>query len=102
MVAIVTLGRQFTVDVSIRQDHALVQHGLYRLVRHPSYSGLLLAMFGLGLLYTNWLSLVSLMVPITLAVINRIAKEERALLAALGSPYAVYCAHTKRLIPGLV
>jgi protein-S-isoprenylcysteine O-methyltransferase Ste14 len=100
--AIVTLGRQFTVDVSIRQDHALVQHGLYRLVRHPSYSGLLLAMFGVGLLYTNWLSLVSLMVPITLAVAARIAKEERALLAALGAPYAAYCARVKRLVPGLV
>ena len=44
--SIVTLGRLFTVDVAIRQDHALVQHGLYRLVRHPSYSGLLLAFFG--------------------------------------------------------
>jgi protein-S-isoprenylcysteine O-methyltransferase Ste14 len=100
--AIVTLGRQFTVDVAIRPDHALVQHGLYRLVRHPSYSGLLLAMFGVGLLYTNWLSLVSLMVPITLAVADRIAKEERALRAALGAPYAAYCGRTKRLVPGLV
>jgi protein-S-isoprenylcysteine O-methyltransferase Ste14 len=100
--AIVTLGRHFTVDVAIQQDHELVQHGLYRLVRHPSYSGLLLAFFGLGLFYANWLSLLALMVPITLAVINRIAKEERALLVALGPPYAHYCARTKRLFPGLV
>jgi protein-S-isoprenylcysteine O-methyltransferase Ste14 len=100
--AILTLGRLFTVDVAIRQDHALVQHGLYGLVRHPSYSGLLLAFFGLGLVYTNWLSLLGLMVPITLAVINRISKEERALLLALGPPYAAYCARTKRLFPGMV
>jgi protein-S-isoprenylcysteine O-methyltransferase Ste14 len=100
--SILTLGRLFTVDVAIRQDHALVQHGLYRLVRHPSYSGLLLAFFGLGLVYANWLSLLGLMVPITLAVFNRIAKEERALLLALGPPYAAYCARTKRLFPGLV
>jgi protein-S-isoprenylcysteine O-methyltransferase Ste14 len=100
--SIVTLGRLFTVDVAIQQDHALVQHGLYRLVRHPSYSGLLLAFLGLGLCYANWLSLLGLMVPITLAVINRIAKEERALLVALGTPYAAYCARTKRLFPGLV
>jgi protein-S-isoprenylcysteine O-methyltransferase Ste14 len=101
-ISIVTLGRLFTVNVAIRQDHALVQHGLYRLVRHPSYSGLLLAFVGLGLFFANWLSLLSLMAPITLAVINRIAQEERALLVALGPPYAAYCARTKRLFPGLV
>ncbi len=100
-IAIVTLGRFFTVDVAIQKDHVVVQHGLYRLVRHPSYSGLLLAFFGLGLFFANWLSLLGLLAPITLAVINRIAKEERALLAALGAPYAAYCARTKRLLPGL-
>jgi protein-S-isoprenylcysteine O-methyltransferase Ste14 len=100
--AILTLGRLFTVDVAIQQDHALVQRGLYRLVRHPSYSGLLLAFLGLGLYFANWLSLLLLMAPITLAVINRIAKEERALLLALGPSYAAYCARTKRLFPGLV
>jgi protein-S-isoprenylcysteine O-methyltransferase Ste14 len=100
--SILTLGRLFTVDVAIRQDHVLVQHGLYRLVRHPSYSGLLLTMCGLGLFYANWLSFLGLMAPTILAVINRIAKEERALLVALGPPYAAYCARTKRLFPGLV
>ncbi len=100
--SIVTLGRLFTVDVAIQQGHTLVQLGLYRFVRHPSYSGLLLAFLGLGLFFANWLSLLVLMVPITLAVINRIAKEERALLVALGPSYAAYCARTKRLFPGLV
>jgi protein-S-isoprenylcysteine O-methyltransferase len=100
--SIVTLGRLFTVDVAIQQGHALVQRGLYRFVRHPSYSGLLLAFFGLGLVFANWLSLLVLMVPVTLAVINRIAKEEQALLVALGPSYAAYCARTKRLFPGLV
>jgi protein-S-isoprenylcysteine O-methyltransferase Ste14 len=100
--SIVTLGRLFTVDVAIQQGHALVDRGVYRFVRHPSYSGLLLAFLGLGLVFANWLSLLVLMVPITLAVINRIAKEERALLVALGPSYAAYCARTKRLFPGLV
>ena len=101
-VAIVTLGRYFTVDVAIRSDHALMEQGLYRVVRHPSYSGLLVAFLGLGLFFGNWFSLVGLMTPVTWAVINRIATEERALLAALGPPYADYCARTKRLIPGVV
>lgn len=100
--SIVTLGRHFTVDVAIQQDHVLVQHGLYRLVRHPSYSGLLLAFLGMGLVYGNWLSLIAVMAPVTLAVMNRIAKEEQALHVALGPPYAAYCARTKRLFPGLI
>lgn len=100
-VAIFTLGRLFTVDVAIQADHQLVQTGLYRAVRHPSYAGLLMAFLGLGLFFASWLSLVLLLVPITLAVMNRVSKEERALLLALGAPYAAYCARTKRLIPGV-
>jgi protein-S-isoprenylcysteine O-methyltransferase len=99
--AILTLGRLFTVDVAIHSDHAVVQTGLYRLVRHPSYTGLLLAFAGLGVLYANWLSILALLVPITLAVHNRVTKEERALLSSLGPEYAAYCARTKRFIPGL-
>ena len=101
-VAILTLGRLFTVDIAIHSDHFVFQGGLYRYVRHPSYTGLLLAFLGLGVCFHNWLSLLGLLAPITLAVINRVAKEERALLAVLGTEYAAYCAHTKRFIPGLV
>jgi protein-S-isoprenylcysteine O-methyltransferase len=101
-VAIVTLGRHFTVDVAIRPDHALVRRGPYRLVRHPSYTGLLLAFLGLGVFSGSVLGLVGLMAPITWAVWSRIAIEERALHAALGGAYADYCARTKRLIPGVV
>lgn len=98
--AILTLGKLFTVDVAIRADHTLVDHGLYRFVRHPSYSGLLIAFVGLGLFFDNWLSLIALLLPVTLAIINRVRKEERALLAHLGAAYAEYCARTNRFIPG--
>jgi protein-S-isoprenylcysteine O-methyltransferase len=100
--AILTLGRLFTVDVAIHSSHAVVQTGLYRLVRHPSYTGLLIAFLGLGVFFANWLSIFGLLIPITLAVFNRVAKEEHALLASLGSEYAAYCARTKRFIPGLL
>lgn len=99
--AILTLGRLFTVDVAILTDHAVVQTGLYRVVRHPSYTGLLLAFLGLGVFFANWLSILGLLIPITLAVLNRVYREEQALLSSLGSEYAAYCAHTKRFIPGL-
>ena len=101
-VAILTLGRLFTVDVAIHSDHPVVQTGLYRFIRHPSYAGLLLAFMGLGVSFANWLSILGLLIPITLAVLNRVAKEEKALLSSLGSEYAAYCARTKRFIPGLL
>jgi protein-S-isoprenylcysteine O-methyltransferase len=97
--AILTLGRLFTVDIAIHSDHVVVQSGLYRFVRHPSYTGLLVAFLGLGFFFANWLSIVGLFVPIAAAVLNRVAKEERALLESLGDPYAAYCARTKRFIP---
>ena len=47
--AIITLGRFFTVDVTIEKDHELVERGPFRIVRHPSYTGVLLAFVGLAL-----------------------------------------------------
>jgi len=99
--AILTLGRFFTVDVAIHSDHAVVQSGLYRYMRHPSYTGLLVAFLGFAVLFVNWLSMVALLLPITLGVVNRVAREERALLDALGPAYADYCARTKRFVPGV-
>ena len=100
--SIVTLGRFFTVDVAIHHGHTLVERGLYRYVRHPAYTGMLLAFLGLGVFFANWLSLGALMLPITLAGVNRVAKEERALHAGLGPAYDAYCARTKRFIPWVV
>jgi protein-S-isoprenylcysteine O-methyltransferase len=100
--AILTLGRLFTVDVAIQSGHVVVQKGLYRWMRHPSYTGLMIAFVGLGLFFENWLSVVAIMVPLTLGLLNRVRKEEQALLASLGPDYAAYCARTKRFIPGVV
>ena len=80
----------------------MIQRGVYRFVRHPSYAGLLLGFVGLGVFFGSWVGLALMMIPIAAAVANRIVKEEAVLLAALGVPYAEYCARTKRLIPGVL
>jgi len=100
-VAIIQLGRFFTVNVTIAEDHELVTTGLYRYVRHPSYSGSLLTFFGFGLCLVNWLALAVLFVPVALAFSWRIHVEEKALREALGQSYESYSAQTYRLIPGL-
>ncbi len=99
--AIIHLGRFFTVNVAIAADHRVVSDGPYRLVRHPSYTGALLAFLGLGILLHNWLAAVVLVVPIMVAFLWRIHVEEGALMTALGSAYTEYMARTKKLVPYL-
>ena len=97
--SIVRLGRFFTVDVSIAQQHRLIDSGPYRFVRHPSYTGALIAFVGFGLCLGNWLSILFVTVPITAAFLWRIRIEERALLEGLGDQYRAYMERTKRLLP---
>lgn len=97
--SIVTLGRFFTVDVTIAKDHELVDSGPYRLLRHPSYTGLLMAFLGFALRLGNWAALLVLLVPIFAAFFYRISVEEEALRVALGENYAAYSRRTKRLVP---
>ncbi|MEO5596371.1 MAG: isoprenylcysteine carboxylmethyltransferase family protein [Lysobacteraceae bacterium] len=97
--SIVTLGRFFTVQVSIASDHQLVQRGPYRVLRHPSYTGALLELLGFALCIGNWLTLLVMLLP-TLAVFAwRIRIEEAALLEAFPDNYAEYARRTWRLIP---
>ena len=99
--AILTLGRFFTTSVAIHQDHRLVRTGLFRLVRHPSYSGLLLLFLGMALSFGNWLSFAVILVPFLTALLYRIQVEESALVEALGQDYVEYRKSTKRLLPGI-
>jgi protein-S-isoprenylcysteine O-methyltransferase Ste14 len=93
------LGRFFTVNVAIHSGHEIIDTGPYARIRHPSYTGALLAFLGLALTLTNWLSLVLIVVPIFWAFSRRISIEETALSSALGSPYTRYMERTKRLAP---
>ena len=99
--AVLTLRRYFTVTVAIRADHKLVDWGLYRYVRHPSYSGAMVALFGLSVGSGNWLAGFTIAIPIVWAVAMRIRAEEQALAEGLGSAYADWCGRTPRLFPRL-
>jgi protein-S-isoprenylcysteine O-methyltransferase len=100
--AILSLGKFFTVDVAIATDHQLVVRGPYRWMRHPSYTGMMLAFVALAATFQNWLSLVAILVPVSVALAYRIRIEETALISAFGDEYRRYAQTTKRLIPGVV
>ena len=97
--AIRHLGRFFTVDVAVAAGQKVVDDGPYRLVRHPSYTGLLLESAGLGLAMDHVLGFALLVVPLLLVLLHRIRIEEQALRQGLGEPYAAYCQRTRRLVP---
>lgn len=99
--AIATLWRYFTVNVTIREGHELIDRGIYGVLRHPAYTGSLLSFLGLGLAFGNWASVAVIMLVAGAAFAYRIAVEERALAAHFGERYRAYAARTKRLVPGI-
>jgi protein-S-isoprenylcysteine O-methyltransferase Ste14 len=99
--AILSLGGSFSVNVAIHATQTVYRRGLYRLVRHPSYTGALLCLAAVGIEARNWLSLAIVLIPTTAAFLYRIHVEETALHRAFGPEYTQYSQTTKRLIPGV-
>jgi protein-S-isoprenylcysteine O-methyltransferase Ste14 len=94
------LGRRFSGLVAIQPGHELVTTGVYGLIRHPSYLGLLVNALGWALAFRSGVGvlLAALLVPPLLA---RIRAEERLLRARFGDAYDAYRSRTWRLLPGL-
>jgi protein-S-isoprenylcysteine O-methyltransferase Ste14 len=99
--AIHTLGKYFRVVVHLQPDHHVVSTGPYRYLRHPSYTGLLVALVAAEFTAGNWAALLVYIGFVFAGVRYRIQVEERVLLEGLGAEYADYAASTKRLIPGV-
>jgi protein-S-isoprenylcysteine O-methyltransferase Ste14 len=97
--AVSTLGTSFRTTVETHVNQKVVKGGPYKLIRHPSYSGILMMCLGYGIAVQNWLSLVmAVFLPLS-ALIYRIHIEEDALLASMGSEYKEYQRHTKKIVP---
>jgi protein-S-isoprenylcysteine O-methyltransferase len=97
--SIIYLGRFFTPNVSIATDHRLIDTGPYRFIRHPTYTGSLLIVFGFGLAFANAASFALIFFPSAAVFLWRMHIEERALTDAFGEQYRLYSRRTKRLIP---
>jgi len=97
---IFVLGRRFSGLVAIQPGHELVTDGIYRVIRHPSYLGMIILMLGWALAFRSGLGvfLAALTVPPLLA---RIRSEENLLRLQFGDEYDAYRRRTSRLIPGI-
>ena len=97
IIAHLTIGLYYSSTLVKRENHELITHGIYRYVRHPIYSGVLMVCFGIpvyaGSLYS--FLIMAGMIPIFLI---RIRLEERLLNEEFGDVYLDYRLKTKKLI----
>jgi len=99
--AILSLGKSFSANVAIHATQKVNKSGLFRYVRHPSYSAMLLIFIAVGMHTRNWIGSAIVVLPCLAALLYRIHVEEAALRGGFGQEYIDYSAKTKRLIPGV-
>jgi protein-S-isoprenylcysteine O-methyltransferase Ste14 len=95
------LGANWSITLEVREQHRLITHGVYRRVRHPMYTSLLLYSIAQALVIPNWVAGPSNLVAVLILFAFRVGAEERMMLDQFGDEYAAYMARTKRLIPGV-
>jgi protein-S-isoprenylcysteine O-methyltransferase len=100
--AIAVLGRFFSLTVKVAEDHKVIDKGPYRVIRHPSYTGVLITFIGLGFAVQSVGALLFLLTLYGMSFGYRMSVEERALMTELGKDYGDYMRRTKRIIPFLL
>jgi len=97
--SVLSLGKEFNVSLSIIKNHNLKTNGIYKYIRHPSYTGLLVYYLGLAILMQNIFSIILLTILPFIAVFNRIRIEENLLSMYFKNNYKIYSEKTKKLFP---
>jgi len=93
------LGTNWSITLEVHEGHRLITQGVYRLVRHPMYSALLLYSIGQALVIPNWVGGLSNLVAFLVLFALRVGPEERMMAQQFGNEYVRYMARTRRLIP---
>ena len=93
-----SLGRNWSGALEVREDHRLITHGPYRLIRHPMYGSMFLVAAGMGVLAANWLAWSYFCALLILYIVRR-KSEEKMMLDHFGDEYKEYCERTGRLFP---
>ena len=97
---VVVLGHRFSGLVAIQPGHTLVTSGIYGVIRHPSYLGLLVNSLGWALAFRSVVGVLLTAITI-IPLVARIRAEEALLRSQFGAEYDAYRARTSRLIPGV-
>ena len=94
-----TLGKFFTMPITVRPDHRVVREGPYRWLRHPAYTGNFLIGVGLPLILGTVVGFALSFLFCAVVYVHRIRIEEGVLLQQLGEAYREYSRTTSRLLP---
>ena len=97
--SVITLGKYFSFQITIKQDHKIIESGPYHYIRHPSYSGGMLAIIGISLALRSSVAVLIVIVMSILVYNLRINFEEKLLVHEFGDQYIDYKKRTKKLIP---
>ncbi len=100
--AILVLGRYFSPIVGLYKDHAVITNGPYRFVRHPSYTGALVMLFGYAVILRSWTGAAAMLAIMLPVYLYRIRIEERALNRRFPKEYRDYTKDKKKLIPWII
>ena len=92
------LGKQFSLEVTIQEDHRLVTDGPYRYLRHPRYLGIILFNIGFSFVFRSWLALI-IIAAMSLVLLWRIHDEEGLMHREFGADWEAYSQRSWRLIP---
>jgi len=98
----VDLGRNWSISLEVREQHALVKTGIYRFIRHPMYSSFFLLGLAQMLLLPNWLAGLSGIAGAGVLFVFRVRREEQMMLESFGDEYRAYMGETKRIVPWVV
>jgi protein-S-isoprenylcysteine O-methyltransferase len=93
-----TLGRNWSGTITLKEGHELIERGPYRLVRHPIYTGML-AMFLAEVVVVGHVAAIAGLVLVFVSFWIKLGDEEQVMLKQFPDQYAAYQARVKRLIP---
>lgn len=95
------LGKNWSLSVQKKENHQLIQDGIYKIVRHPIYTGLLLLFIGNAIIVGDYRAIIAVLI-VFVSLWLKLKKEEKLLTETFGAKYTEYKNQTKALIPYLL
>jgi len=98
-VAIRTLGQFWSLHIEIRSQHQIVREGVYKFVRHPAYSAIILEVLSIPLTVNSWWMMIFATLTYIPILLLRLKNEEAALVEKFGEQYRQYQKEVGALVP---
>jgi protein-S-isoprenylcysteine O-methyltransferase Ste14 len=95
-----TLGKNWALSVQEKSNHELITNGLYKIIRHPIYTGLIILFVGNAVIVGDYRAILSVLI-VVISFVFKLKKEEKLMKGLFGEQYQKYKQKTNALIPYL-